>query len=53
MFMEVRKDCYRLLGEIGYLDGLEAACVLKKAKKEKKTTRLGGESFTWSVFETN
>ena len=33
---------------------LEAASVLKKVKKEKSlTARLVGESFTWSVFETN
>ena len=30
------------------IDGLEAASVLKRSKKEK---RLGGESSTWSVFE--
>ena len=34
-------------------DGLEAASVLKKTKKKKKLQRLGGESFTWPVFETN
>ena len=33
--MEVRKDCYRLLGGDG-VDGLEAASVLKKAKQDKR-----------------
>ena len=33
------------------VDGLEAASVLEKEKKE--STRLRGESFTWPVFETN
>ena len=33
-------------------DGLEAASVLKRSKKEK-IRRLGGESSTWSVFETD
>ena len=32
------------------IDGLEAACVLKRSKTEK-IRRLGGESSTWSVFE--
>ena len=32
------------------LESLEAASVLKKAKKEK---RLGGERFIWLVFDTN
>ena len=32
------------------IDGLEAASVLKRSKKEK---RLGGESSTWSVFEAD
>ena len=35
------------------LDRLEAASVLRKAKKRKEIVRLGGESFTWPVFETN
>ena len=35
------------------IDGLEAASVLKRSKKEKKMRRLGGESFTWSVFEAD
>ena len=38
------------------VDGLEAASVLEKEKKEKEkkeSTRLRGESFTWPVFETN
>ena len=34
------------------IDGLEAARVLKKSKKEK-IRRLGGESYTWSVFEAD
>ena len=34
------------------IDGLEAASVLKRSKKEK-IRRLGGESSTWSVFETD
>ena len=34
------------------IDGLEAASVLKRSKKEK-IRRLGGESSTWSVFEAN
>ena len=33
------------------IDGLEAASVLKKAKEREETARLGGESFTWTVFE--
>ena len=33
------------------LDGSEAVCVMRKAKK--RTARLGEESFTWPVFETN
>ena len=32
------------------IDGLEAASVLKRSKKEK---RLGGESSPWSVFEAD
>ena len=35
------------------IDGLEAASVLKRSKKEKKIRRLGGESSTWSVFEVD
>ena len=34
------------------IDGLEAASVLKRSKKEK-IRRLGGESSTWSVFEAD
>ena len=34
------------------IDGLEAANVLKRSKKEK-IRRLGGESSTWSVFEAD
>ena len=34
-------------------DGIEAASVLKKSKEREETIRLGGESFTWSVSETN
>ena len=34
------------------VNGLEKARVLKKAKNWE-TARLGGESYTWSVFETN
>ena len=33
------------------IDGLEAAGVLKRSKK--KIRRLGGESSTWLVFETD
>ena len=33
------------------IDGLEAASVLKRSKKEKKIRRSEGESSTWSVFE--
>ena len=32
------------------IDGLEAASVLKRSKKEN-IRRLGGKSSTWSVFE--
>ena len=35
------------------IDGLEAASVLKRSKKEKKIRRLGGESSIWSVFEAD
>ena len=35
------------------IDGLEAASVLKRSKKEEKIRRLGGESSTWSVFEAD
>ena len=35
------------------LDGLEVLNVLKKNEEREETARLGGESFTWSVFETN
>ena len=35
------------------IDGLEAASVLKRSKKEKKIRRLGGASSTWSVFEAD
>ena len=38
MFMEVRKDCYRLLGDRE--DGLEAASVLKKPNKDKRLQDL-------------
>ena len=31
----------------------EAASVLKKTKKREEVAILGGENFTWSVFETN
>ena len=34
-------------------DGLEATSVLKKSKEREDSARLGGQSFTWSVFETN
>ena len=34
------------------MDGLEAGSVLKRSKKEK-IRRLGGESSTWSEFETD
>ena len=34
------------------IDGLEAANVLKRSKKEK-IRRLGEESSTWSVFEAD
>ena len=34
-------------------NGLEAAGVLKKSKERKKIARLGEESFTCPVFETN
>ena len=33
-------------------DGLGAASVLKKSEEREETARLGGESFTWAVFET-
>ena len=33
------------------IDGLEAASVLKRSKKEKKIRKSEGESSTWSVFE--
>ena len=33
------------------IDGLEAASVLKRSKKEIR--RLGGESSTWSVFKAD
>ena len=35
------------------IDGLEAASVLNRSKKEKKIRRLGGESSTWSLFEAD
>ena len=35
------------------VDSLEEASVLKKNEENEETTRLGGESFTWSVFERN
>ena len=35
------------------IDGLEAASVLNRSKKEKKISRLGGESSTWSLFEAD
>ena len=35
------------------VDGLEAARVLEKSEEREETARLGGECFTWSVFETN
>ena len=34
-------------------DGLEAAIVLKRPKKEKRLEDWGGESSTWSVFEAD
>ena len=34
------------------VDGLEAASVFK-IKQREKIRRLGGESSTWSVFETD
>ena len=34
----------------GKIDGLEAAAILKRSKKEK---RLGGESSTWSVSQAD
>ena len=34
-------------------DRLEATSVLEKSKEREETPRLGGESVTWSVFETN
>ena len=34
------------------IDGLEAANVLNRSKKEK-IRRLGGDSSTWSVFEAD
>ena len=35
------------------VDGLEATTVLKLIEEREETARLGGESFTWLVFETN
>ena len=35
------------------IDGLEAASVLNRSKKEKNIRRLGGESSTWSLFEAD
>ena len=35
------------------IDGLEAAIVLKRPKKEKRLEDWGGESSTWSVFEAD
>ena len=34
-------------------DGLEAASILKKNEEREETCKLGEESFTWPVFETN
>ena len=35
------------------VDDLEAASILKKSEGREEITRLGVESFIWSVFETN
>ena len=46
MFVEVRKDCYRLLGD-------RSSKCFEKSEEREEAARLGGESFTWSVFEKN
>ena len=51
MYVHVSEKGLLQTARVDRVDGLGSASVLKKVKKE--TARLGGESFTWSVFETN
>ena len=50
MFVEVRKDCYRLLEEARWFRSYKC---FEEIEKREKIRRLGGESSLWSVFEAD